>query len=324
MKKVLIFVICVCMVLASTAFAADSSEDAADTGSLRKVGVTFGDLSNPVWADTANYMMEAGGDYGMEVTVLGCKDSQEQITQIENFITSGCEAIVIGAKDAASLDAITKEAMDKGIVIFALGYPITNFTAEMMVMNYDVGYSAATMAAEWINENFEDGACEVLINEFPEIAVLVERVDGMKDALAELAPNAEIVSLISGTTTDEVIPQAENAFTANPNIKVCVCIGDGGALACKEAANGMGLAADDFGIFGVDCTESVADAINKGELIRGAVSLGGGKLHAITVMSIVEQIFNGEDYEVSTPYPETLVTAENVVEISEQLGYTLS
>lgn len=303
--------------------AATESAPAENAGGLKKVGVTFGDLSNPVWADCANYMMEAGGEYGMEVSVMGCKDSQEQITQIENFITSGCEGIVIGAKDAASLDAITKEAMDKGIAVFALGYPIKNFTAEMMVDNYNVGYSAAKMAAEWINEKFENGTCEVLINEFPEIDVLVERVKGMTDALAELAPNAKVVSLVSGTTTDEVLPKAENAFTANPNIKVCVCIGDGGALACKEAAKGMGLVADDFGIFGVDCTENVASAINDGNLIRGAVSLGGGKLHATTIMSVMQKIFNGEEYPKSTPYPETLVTTANVKEVSKELGYNI-
>ena len=68
-------------------------------------------------------------------------------------------------------------------------------------------------------------------------------------------------------------------MTANPNIKVCVTIGDGGALACKEAANGMGLNTDDFAIFGVDCTEQVAKAIYQGDAIRGAMSLGGCLLY---------------------------------------------
>ena len=63
------------------------------------------------------------------------------------------------------------------------------------------------------------------------------------------------------------------------SIKVCVTIGDGGALACKEAANGMGLNTDDFAIFGVDCTEQVAKAIYQGDAIRGAMSLGGCLLY---------------------------------------------
>ena len=119
MKKTVIIAVCVCMVLAlvsctqtespaasqeesvaattEDAPQEEASQEAASTGTM-KVGVTFGDLSNPVWADCANYMMEAGGEYGLDVSVLGCNTSQEQITQIENFITSGCNAIVIGQK----------------------------------------------------------------------------------------------------------------------------------------------------------------------------------------------------------------------------------
>lgn len=289
---------------------------------LTKVGVTFGDLSNPVWADCANHMMDVDESYGFEVTAVGCDSSDEQIDQVENFITSGCKAIVVGAKDTDSMGDYMKDVVDGGTKVFALGYEISNYTADMMVRNYDVGYSVASMAADWINEKFPDG-CEVLINDAPEYDVLVDRVTGMKDALAKLAPKAEIVSYVSGTTTADILPQAENAMTANPNVKVCITIGDGGALACKEAANGMGLNADDFAIFGVDCTEEVAKAIYEGNAIRGSMSLGGGVLHAETILEILQKIYKGEDYPKNTPYPETKVTKENVEEVAAQLGYKI-
>lgn len=295
---------------------------AAENGELVKVGVTFGDLANPVWADCANHMMEVDEEYGFEVTVVGCESSDEQIDQVENFITAGCEAVVVGAKDTKSLGDYMGGVMEDGTVVFALGYEISNYTADMMVRNYEVGYNVAAMAAKWINENYPDG-CEVLINNAPEYDVLVEREDGIKAALEELAPQAEIVSFISGTTTAEILPQAENAMMANPDIKACITIGDGGALACKEAANGMGLAGDDFGIFCVDCTEEVAKAIYNEDCIRGAMSLGGGKLHGDTILDVLQKIFAEEEYPVNTPYPETEVTKENIEKVAEELGYTI-
>lgn len=302
--------------------ASSTSASSADSGKLIKVGVTFGDLSNPVWADCANHMMDVGEDYGFSVTAVGCDSSDEQIDQVENFITSGCEAIVVGAKDTDSMGDYMAGVIDEGIVVFALGYEISNYTADMMVHNYDVGYSVASMAADWINEHFPD-SCEVLINDAPEYDVLVDRVQGMEDALAELAPQAKVVSHVSGTTTAEILPKVENAMTANPNIKVCVTVGDGGALACREAASGMGLNSDDFGIFGVDCTEEVAKAIYNDDAIRGAMSLGGGKLHAETILDVLQKIFAGEEYEKNTPYPETEVTKDNVEEVAEQMGLTI-
>lgn len=307
----------------------DSQQGEADTGSaasqddskkLIKVGVTFGDLANPVWADCANHMMEVDEEYGFDVTAVGCTSSDEQIEQVENFLTAGDEAIVVGAKDTDSMGDYCKQVVEDGTVVFALGYEISNYTADMMVRNYDVGYSVAAMAAEWINEKYPDG-CEILINDAPEYDVLVERVEGMEAALKELAPKAKIVSYVSGTTTADILPQAESAMTANPNIKVCITIGDGGALACKEAANGTGMASDDFGIFGVDCTEEVAKAIYEENLIRGAVSLGGGVLHAETILDVLQKIFAGEDYPKNTSYPETKVTKENIEEVAEALGY---
>lgn len=305
----------------SSVSGSDSTQ--SSSGDLIKVGVTFGDLANPVWADCANHMMEVGGDYGFEVNVVGCDSSDEQIDQVENFVTSGCQAIVVGAKDTESMGDYMEQIVNDGIVVFALGYEISNYTADMMVRNYDVGYNVASMAADWINEKFPDG-CEVLINDAPEQEVLVDRVNGMQDALKELAPQAEIVSYISGTTTAEILPQAENAMTANPNIKVCITIGDGGALACREAANGMGLNSDDFAIFGVDCTEQVAKAIYDEDCIRGAMSLGGGAYHAEVILDTLQKIFAGEEYEKNTPYPETEVTKENVEEVAAELGYSLT
>lgn len=310
-------------VASSSLSAIANSVGATNDGELIKVGVTFGDLSNPVWADCANTMQEEDEQYGLDVTAVGCTTSEEQIKQCENFVTAGCKAIVVGAKDTKAMGPYAKTLMDQGIVVFALGYEISNFTADMMVKNYDVGYAIAEEAAKWVNEKF-DGKCDIVINDYPDMDVLVDRVDGMEAALKDKCPNATVVAKVHGTTTAEILPEAENAFTANPNVKVCIAIGDGGALAFREAAKGMGLDSDDFGIFGVDCTEEVAKAIYNDDLIRASMSLGGGKLHAETIMATLQKIFAGEDYEKEQPYPQQMVTRDNVEEVAKELGYTLS
>ena len=298
----------------------EAADDTAASGDLIKIGVTFGDLENTIWADCANTMMEIDEDYGFDVNVVGCSTSEEQITQIENFLTNGCEGLVIGAKDSDSMSAYMEDVVDD-TVVFAFGYAFENFTAEMMVMNYEVGYACASQAADWINENYPDG-CKVLINDYPDMDILVERVQGMTDALAEKAPQAEVVANVSGTTTAEILPGVESAFTANPDIKCCICIGDGGGMACVEAAGGMNMNGDDFGIFSVDLPQVVAQAVKDGD-IKGAICLGSGAQHAEIILGILQQIFNGEDYEVSTPYPMIETDASNVEEIAASLGYTL-
>ena len=298
----------------------EETEKTEEAG-LTKIGVTFGDLGNPIWADCANAMQEMDEDYGFEVTVVGCESSSEQINQIENFLTAGCEGLVIGAKDCDSMSSYMKDVVANGTKVFAFGYAFENFTAEMMVKNYEVGYACASQAADWINEHYPDG-CKVLINDYPDMDILVERVKGMTDALEEKAPQAEVVAYVHGTTTAEILPGVENAFTANPDITCCVNIGDGGGLACVEAANGMQMNGEEFGIFSVDLTEEVAKNVANGN-IKGAICLGSGRQHAEIILGILKQIFAGEAFEVSTPYPMNEVNAENVAEVAASLGYSI-
>jgi len=314
MKKLVSAALAACLVFSAIPAFADE---------VKPVGVTFGDLANPVWADTANWMEEHGEEYGFDVTVMGCETAEEQIEQCENFLTAGTEAIVVGAKDTNSMGDYMKQVVEDGTVVFALGYEISNYTAEMYVKNYEVGYAVAKLAAQWINDTFEDGKCEVLINDAPEYDVLVDRVDGMKAALEEFAPNAEIVNYISGTTTNEIMPQAENALTANPDIKCCITVGDGGALACKEAAAGAGVDGEDFGVFCVDCTSAVATTIRDGGCIRGAICLGGGATHARMILECLQKIFAGEEYEKEFAYPEYEVTIDNVEQVCEEQNIPL-
>ena len=305
----------------------DSGADVApepDAAGLIRVGLTFGDMANPVWADAANHMVAVAPNFGFEVTAVGADTADEQITQVENFIVAGNEAIVVGAVDTASLGSHMASVIDQGIFVFALGYEIENYSADMMVSNFRVGYATAEMAVEWIQATFGDDEVEVMIVEAPDIDVLVDRVDGFEAALEELAPNARIAARVSGTTVADVLPQAENAFMANPNIKVVLSIGDGGSLAAREAAHGMGLAADDFGIFGVDATEEVLRAIYDEDLIRGALSLGGGAFHAEVILEVLQAYFAGQDFARNTLYPEFAVTTANVVEIAAQLGANLN
>ena len=49
----------------SSSSASSASASSGTSGELIKVGVTFGDLANPVWADCANHMMEVDESYDL-------------------------------------------------------------------------------------------------------------------------------------------------------------------------------------------------------------------------------------------------------------------
>lgn len=83
-----------------------------------KVGITIQSLSNAYWAGVMGKLEEQLKDKGWDYTLIDCEDnSATQVSQIENFITSGCDLIMVHPSDAKAVENICKEALDADIKV---------------------------------------------------------------------------------------------------------------------------------------------------------------------------------------------------------------
>jgi len=287
-----------------------------------KIGVTITDLTVPVWADYANALVKYGNQAGMYVNVVSPEgDAEKQISEMENFVTDGYNVIVVSAADNESMGVEAKKVTDQGVVVFSQGYEFDNYTAAMLEEKQVFGHHTAQMAAKWINEKFQDGKCKVIVAGNQKVPLMQERTNGIYAGLKEYAPNAEVVATVYGSNEEEFLPEMENALTAHPDVKVVVSYSSGGALAAREAVKGQGLAADDFGIFCTDCDDGVADALYQNDLIRGALSMGGGDYMAKSVVETLVKILNKQSYDKVINFPQVEVYPEDVLQQADQLGY---
>ena len=63
-------------------------------------------------------LQEILDENGYEATIVGCEENAStQISQIENFITSGCDMIMVHPHDADAVEASCKNALDAGIKV---------------------------------------------------------------------------------------------------------------------------------------------------------------------------------------------------------------
>ena len=100
-----------------TTDSADTADAAADTskGGL-KIGCAIQTLSNQVWAQEMEAMDKDAKADGNELTVVDCdENANTQIDQIENFITSGMDAIVVNPVDPDAIEEVCKQAREAGI-----------------------------------------------------------------------------------------------------------------------------------------------------------------------------------------------------------------
>ena len=109
----------------------DSDEGGSADGSA-KIGITIQSLKNDYWAGVMGKLEEMLKEKGYEYTLVDCEDnSAKQINDIENFITSGCDLIMVHPSDAAAVETVCGEALDAGIGEFSGKLPqlMEGFTA---------------------------------------------------------------------------------------------------------------------------------------------------------------------------------------------------
>ena len=281
------------------------------------VGVTFSDLSNPVWAELVQEATEYGAEEGLSVNYVDAQsDAAKQVTQIENFIQQGVDAIIICAVDSNALVDVTERAQAAGIVVVGYTQVLTNYDAQYLVDAYATGYANGETAANWINETYgEDAVVEWGLMDLPQFPEIIDRANGIKEAVAEIAPNAVLVATAPALTAEDGVANAENFLQANPEIKMIATIGGGGAVGGNEGIKSSGITDfESFGLFGIDATENEIQNIINGEPQKSSISLGGGKAHGRTLIDITLALLNGESVEKDQYMPVTVVDESNAQE----------
>jgi ribose transport system substrate-binding protein len=277
------------------------------------VGMTVQDLSNPVWAATCEELNKLITADGGKFTFLDCKSNPPvQITQLENFISSGVDAIIIHAADGNAVEEVLGRARAKGIKVASRDDDLMNTDMNWLLDNYELGRAIGQEAAKWINEKL-GGTAEVGVLDYPSIEILLERGNGIVDALKEFAPGARIVARNSAINPVEGMAKTETFLQAYPNMKVIACIGGGGAVGANEAVKASGKLTLDFGIFSCDATPGELEAIANNEACRVTIMItGDGAAFARHHFHWIKKLLNNEPVERKYYNEFFPVNAENV------------
>ena len=282
-----------------------------------KVGITFSDLSNPVWAELVKEAESYAKDKEISVTYVDAQsDATKQVTQIENFIQGDMDAIIVCAVESNAVADVTKKAQDAGIYVVGYTQVLENCDAEYLVDPYNTGYACGKRAAEWINENYGDEeSVEWALMDLPEFPEIIERANGIKAGVEENAKNTKLVATASALTSEEGVKNAETFLQAHPDIKAICCIGGGGSVGGNEGIKSAGITDyGSIGLFGIDATENEILNIINGDPQKSSVSLGGGKAHGDALIDITYDLLKGKDVEKDQYMPIEVIDSSNAQE----------
>ena len=270
------------MVLGMAAIAAMgmavSANAESETPTGLKIGCAVQTMSNQIWAQQMEAITNKANEDGNEVTVVDCNENANtQINQLENFITAKMDVIIVQPVDPDAIEEVCGEAIEAGIEVVCWDEKMENSSFNWVIENYDLGKAIGTSDAEFINDKFGEDGCEVVVLGYPQTPILLERENGIIDALAELAPAAEVVANQPAIDTTEGLNAMETILQAHPDVKVVCCIGGGGAAGANEALKGMygDEVPEDIGVFSTDLTDECIAAMRNGEFNRCCIAITG-------------------------------------------------
>lgn len=313
MTKLLAVLLVVVSLTAGCAKKEEPSTSATEKKGI-KVGMTVQDLSNPTWAGYCQALQKEIKSKGGSMTFVACdSNASKQITQIENFVASGVNVLIVHPADPVGAEDALKQARKAGVKVITWDDDLENADIAWLIDNHKLGYMIGEYAAKWINEKL-GGTASVAILNYPQLPILLQRGNGIKDAITKLAPKANIVAETSVINPQEGISKMETIFQSNPKLKVVACIGGGGSVGANEEAKAAGKVTDDFGIFAADATQPELSAMKNNEGIRMSVTITGTNTAiAEQIWGMVQKLASGEPIATKEIYRELIpVTKENV------------
>ncbi len=168
--------------LSVPAFAAD----------LTSVGVTVGNLGNPFFVQVGKgaqaKAQEIGGKSVNTTIVSADYDLNKQYTQIDNFIASGVDMILLNAADPQAIEPAIKRAQAAGVAVIAVDVEAKGADATVTTNNIEAGEKACQYISDKLN-----GQGNVVIMNGPPVSAVVDRVNGCKGVLAK-SPGIKILS----------------------------------------------------------------------------------------------------------------------------------
>lgn len=245
------------------------------------------------------------------VAVSFDNDSSVAVTSIENMVTSECDVIIAMISDTSCDDAL-KEAQNAGVKVMECGVQTEVYDVCISTDQYQIGVEIGEMASDWINTQLQ-GKGQVVVYTTYQNEDMQKRGQGIQDALAENAPNAQILEVVdigkdvvgAGTST------TENMLQKYPDLNTIVCYGDAAAVESMEAVKAAGLNNDNFGIFSCDGTTQALEGIANNDVMRGTIVFGS---LAPMMIEYSERVLGGETFPEIVTSETFKVTAANIAE----------
>ena len=283
------------------------------------VGITVNDLLSTYIASAAEYNKKLMEMMGATVYLVNCESNANvQSSQVEDFISMGCNVIAIHAADSEALAPAVKKARDAGIIVVGFNKEIAGKNLHFTVTSSD-NVATGEKATQWL----ADRAKQLGVKS-PKIAVMqgtMSQSDAYlrQEGIEKIAGKEGLVLFNNPCdwASDKAEKMMSDTLTANPDLFGIVTHCDSmdlGVLSALRQARKNGKAGESNHIYwaGIDCDPVGVSSLETG-LMDIAIEQSPLSLATVIAKGMVQVGKEGKDLKgVLIPMETRMVTEKEV------------
>ncbi|CCU78709.1 Ribose ABC transport system, periplasmic ribose-binding protein RbsB (TC 3.A.1.2.1) [Halanaerobium saccharolyticum subsp. saccharolyticum DSM 6643] len=293
-----------------------------ENGEPLQVGITVAEMASEFIVSLQQYSKWMLEEAGAEVTVSNPNyDVNKQMSQIEDFIQTGKDVIIIQATDSEAIAPAVKKANEANIPVIAIVRPIhgEDITVNMTTYGDDqlMGKKAAQVLVEEFEENNVENAKIATVQGDLATANARGRSDGFTNEIAKY-DNIEIVSQrASEWKPEKAMAAITDVLNAHPDLDGVFSHNDGmvpGVIsALKQSGKPISQEADGHvTIVSVDGSPYALEQIREGNL-KASVEYSPLMMATIAVKGSLTRVAKGLPLnEEVVQFEPIVITKENV------------
>ncbi|MGA9700223.1 ABC transporter substrate-binding protein [Pseudomonas sp.] len=276
---------------------------------LKALGISMGSLGNPYFVTLADGASARAKELNPNVKVTSVSadyDLSKQFSQIDNFISSKVDLILINAVDPSAMASAIKKARDAGIVVVAVDVDAKGVNATVQTDNVEAGKLACQFLVDKLG-----GKGNVIIQNGPQVTAVTDRVKGCKAALAG-APDIKVLSDDQDAkgSREGGLNAMQGYLTRFPKIDGLFAINDPQAIGSDLAAKQ--LKRSGILITSVDGAPDIENALKTDTQIQASASQDPWAM-AQTAVNVGNDLLNDKaPAEAVTLLTPKLITRDNV------------
>lgn len=324
MKKITALLLCLVLLAAMLAGCAQetpapttpdaTTPDASNNGTETKtlvIGVAYQDFTNEFTTELQLGVQKAAKELNVELVEVDGKGlAENQLSQIENFITQGVDGIILNPYDADGCAPAVTAAKEAGIPIVVVNAKTSNVDeADAFIGSDDV--IGGEMEMQYVAEQLGGKGTIVIMSGMYGNSAQIDRQQGIENVLAKY-PDIKVFAEQTGNwVRDEGMTLMENWLQTGEQIDAVVAHNDQMALGALQAIE-EAKPENPIITIGID---AIADAVNS--VANGGMTatiLQDGQGQGASALETLLKVINGESFEKTVNIPFILITKDNVAE----------